>query len=360
MRVLFVQPSIPLYRVPLFNSLSSEFGSLFKVLHGEGDLGNLTPSYQYTWSEYIGGSIKIGFGLLWQKNLINYKINKNDIVVISGNPRYISTIIFILKVKFFGGKIVWWSHFRSSTSKKWSMFLRLKLMKIADGTVFYTKDEVKEYLSITKHNKEMPIIGLNNGIDINPVKNVRKNYDASSRKRQILFIGRTSQKSNFNILLEAFKHPSLKNITLNVIGNDESSSYFNEFQSDLIRKYKINFYGTLTNEEEISRVANKCQIFVYPGAVGLSLIHAMAYGLPCLVHSNRLQHMPEIAAFKKGMTGLTFKPNDPIDLAINLSAMMSDPKTLNNMSENCLRSVENDFNTTKMALRFFKFIKELE
>ena len=32
-----------------------------------------------------------------------------------------------------------------------------------------------------------------------------------------------------------------------------------------------------------------------PGAVGLSLIHAMAYGLPCLVHSNRLQHMPEIA-----------------------------------------------------------------
>jgi glycosyltransferase involved in cell wall biosynthesis len=240
------------------------------------------------------------------------------------------------------------------------MFLRLKLMKIADGTVFYTKDEVKEYLSITKHNKKMPIIGLNNGIDINPVKKVRKNYDASSRKRQILFIGRTSQKSNFNILLEAFKHPNLNNITLNVIGNDESSSYFNEFQSDLIRKYKINFYGILTNEQEISRVANKCQIFVYPGAVGLSLIHAMAYGLPCLVHSNRLQHMPEIAAFKKGMTGLTFKPNDPIDLAINLSAMMSDPRTLNNMSENCLRSVENDFNTTKMALRFFKFIKELE
>ena len=120
------------------------------------------------------------------------------------------------------------------------------------------------------------------------------------------------------------------------------------------------FLGTLTTEEEISRVANKCQIFVYPGAVGLSLIHAMAYGLPCLVHSNRLQHMPEIAAFKKGITGLTFDPNNSRDLAVKLSAMMSNPKSLNVLSENCLRTVENDFNTTSMALRFIKFIKELE
>ena len=40
------------------------------------------------------------------------------------------------------------------------------------------------------------------------------------------------------------------------------------------------------------------RIFVYPGEVGLSLIHAMAYGLPCLVHSDRLKHMPEISISK--------------------------------------------------------------
>ena len=76
MRILFVQPSIPLYRVPFFHSLSSEFGAVFKVLYSEGDLGKLTPSHEYTWSERIGKSIKIGFGFLWQKNLVNYKIKK--------------------------------------------------------------------------------------------------------------------------------------------------------------------------------------------------------------------------------------------------------------------------------------------
>ena len=359
MRVLFIQPSIPLYRVPFFNNLLSEFGPRFKVLHSEGDLGKLTPFHQYTWSECIGRSIKIGFGLLWQKHLINYKIKKNDIVVISGNPRYISTLILILKVRFLGGKIIWWSHYRSSTSKKWSMFLRLQLMQIADGIVFYTQDEVKEYLSIIKQKKETFIIGLNNGIDINPIKNFRKKYNTNSREKEVLFIGRISEKSNFNILLKAFNHPCLNNISLNVIGNDKSYSYFKEAKSDLVRKYKVKWHGVLTNEEEISRVANKCQIFVYPGAVGLSLIHAMAYGLPCLVHSNKLQHMPEIAAFKSGITGQTFQPNNATDLAVKLSTMMSQTKTLNVMSENCIKTVENDFNTTKMALRFIKFIKEL-
>ena len=109
------------------------------------------------------------------------------------------------------------------------MFLRLKLMKIANETIFYTQDEVKEYLSFIKQNKQISIIGLNNG-DVNPIKKVRRNYDASLRNREVLFIGRTSEKSKFNILLEAFNHPSLNNMSLNVISNDKSYSYFQTSQ----------------------------------------------------------------------------------------------------------------------------------
>ena len=42
-----------------------------------------------------------------------------------------------------------------------------------------------------------------------------------------------------------------------------------------------------------------------------------------LVHSDPLRHMPEIDAFKEGITGLTFNRNDPNDLAIKLYSMMS-------------------------------------
>ena len=74
-------PSIPLYRVPFLIVYHRNLG-YFQSLHSEGDLGNLTPFHQYTWSECLGKSIKIGFGLLWQKNLVKYKIKKNDIVIV--------------------------------------------------------------------------------------------------------------------------------------------------------------------------------------------------------------------------------------------------------------------------------------
>jgi len=358
MRVLFVQPSIPIYRLPFFLNLAFEFEPFFSVVHSEGDLGELTPPYQYTWSKCIGRETKIGFGLLWQNNLVRYKVQKDDIVVIAGNPRYISSIIFILKVRLLGGKIVWWSHYRSSTSKTWRMKLRLRLMKIANGIIFYTQDEVDEYLSIIKE-EERPVVGLNNGVDIIPIKRIRKEYDADTRQHEILFLGRVSDKANFKILLEALKNSNLSNITLNVIGNENRDSSLHGNQNSIYNRPKINWYGKLTDEQEISNIANRCRIFVYPGAVGLSLIHAMAYGLPCLVHSDPLKHMPEIAAFKTGITGSTFNPGDPKDLAVKLSTMILNTKSLNIMSNNCLRIVENEFNTTSMAQKFINFIKEL-
>ena len=357
-KILFVQPSIPLYRISFFKSLASGFGKFFTVIHSEGDLGELTPSLKYPWSNCIGKVIKIGFGFLWQNNLINYKIKKDYIIVVSGNPRYLSTILFILKAKLFGAKILWWGHYRSSTSKTWRIKLRLVLMKLANGIIFYTEDEVKNYLTSTQRKESRPIVGLNNGIDVLPIKRLRKKYNSNSRCREILFLGRVTEKASFHILLKALQHPKFKNIGLNVIGNNDFDPYLKLNKYNFTNGVKINYYGKLTDEKQISNIANRCRIFVYPGSIGLSLIHAMAYGLPSLVHSDPLRHMPEISAFKEGVTGLTFNQDDPEDLAIKLYSMISSTSQLDCMSKECLNIVENDFNTTKMTEKFTKFVRE--
>ena len=359
-KILFVQPSIPLYRISFFKSLASRFGKLFTVIHSEGDLGELTPSLKYKWSECIGKEIKIGFSFVWQKNLINFTVKKDYIIVVSGNPRYLSTILFVLKAKLFGAKILWWGHYRSSTSKNWRIKLRLGLMKLSDGIIFYTEDEVERYL-ISKERKEFrPIIGLNNGIDVLPIKRLRKKYDSNSRCREILFLGRVTEKASFHVLLSALQHPKIKDITLNVIGNNIFDHYLKLDNYNFNNSVKINYYGKLTDEKQISNIANRCRVFVYPGSIGLSLIHSMAYGLPSLIHSDPLKHMPEIAAFKEGVTGLTFNRNNPEDLAMKLCSMMSNTSQLDFMSKECLNIVENDFNTKTMSEKFSNFIREFK
>ena len=106
-----------------FDEARWHFERIHSQFDSEGDLDEITPNVEYSWSKYIGNTTKLGFGILWQKNLLKYKIEKNDIIVIGGNPRYISSILFILKAKFYGAKVVCWSHYRSSTSKKWKMKL---------------------------------------------------------------------------------------------------------------------------------------------------------------------------------------------------------------------------------------------
>ena len=67
----------------------------------------------------------------------------------------------------------------------------------------------------------------------------------------------------------------------------------------------------LSNEEEISKLYNFCRCFVYPGEVGLSIIHAMSYGLPAIIHNNINHHNPEHAAFTNEVNGLVFDENNP-------------------------------------------------
>ena len=56
------------------------------------------------------------------------------------------------------------------------MNLRVRLMKIANGIVFYTQNEVNEYLYKRKEKESRPILGLNNGIDVKPIKDFRKKF----------------------------------------------------------------------------------------------------------------------------------------------------------------------------------------
>ena len=360
MKILFVQPTIPTYRLSFFKSLASQFRKSFLVIHSEGNFEELTPSIKYSWSKCIGRIKNIGLGFVWQKNLIKFKIKRNHIIVISGNPRYLSTILFILKAKLFGAKILWWGHYRSSTSKNWRLKIRLGLMKLADGIIFYTEDEVQKYLTLKQRKEFRPIVGLNNGIDTLPIKSLRKKYLSNSRPNEILFLGRVTEKASFHILLNALQHPVIRNITLNVIGNNSFETFLSSDKYNFKSEVKINYHGRLTDEKQIANIANRCKVFVYPGSVGLSIIHAMAYGLPCLVHSDSLRHMPEIAAFKEGFNGLTFKRNDPKDLALKLSSMISNTSQLDFMSKECLKIVENDFNTKKMTEKFNQFVKQFK
>lgn len=357
--IRILQPALPAYRVPFFARLAETRPGKVIVYHSPTEVGGLERTVSAEWARSIGPLQSILPGALWQSGAASLPLSRGDVLVLWANPRCISTLVLILRARMLGARVIWWNHYWSSTSRAWRMPLRLLLMRLAHGILFYTDREVAEYCAGPGRRDRRPVSALNNGIDTTEIKALRTPYDAATRGREILFIGRITDKARLTLLIRALAVPELGDCRLHVVGDGDRAAAARQLAAELGVADRIVWHGTTTEEAAISPIASRCRLFVYPGEVGLSLIHGMAYGLPSIVHSDRWKHMPEIAAFEEGRSGKSFMPDDVDDLARTMSELIGDDDALGILSERCIAITDESFNTEDMTRRFFGTVKRV-
>ena|SRR5690554_2049778 len=359
--IIFVQPALPSYRIDFFDRLYENFESKLKVYFSAGQLGALTSSVDRPWAFQVGRIRPLLGGLSWQCGVAGIPLRREDVLVLSGNPRHLSTLVLLARAKLLNIKIIWWGHYWSSTSRRWRQVMRFLPMALVDANLFYTDDEVQSYrndrFALGKGNL---VAALNNGLDDKEINFRRKDYASADRERALLFVGRLTPKANLGLAIRALANLGAKAPSLYIVGSGEEEYSLKSLADSLGVSDAVHFYGASTDEEFISTVANKCRAFLYPGEVGLSLIHAMAYGLPAIVHSQRRSHMPEIAAFDDGVTGLSFSMDNADSLAAVISENIDNFDLLDRLSYNSKLKVANSFTTKSMSVRFCQLVEALD
>lgn len=360
MSIVVFQPALPAYRLDFFERLSCKLGKKFKVFYGSGEMGILgTRSSDPPWATRLAPGRKILPGLEWQPGILSTPIKRGDIVVICGNPRDVSSMLMLLLARLRGARTIWWGHYWSSTSKNHRFFLRLLFMKLANALLFYTDREVDEYRASQGKRDRRPVTALNNGINVEPIQALRAPYESALRSEAILFIGRLTEKAELPVLIEALADHRLRLVRLEVIGDGPERKRLETQARELGVEGRIIWHGATIHEPAIARIANDCRLFVYPGGVGLSLLHAMAYGLPVVVHDDRWAHMPEIAAFYRANSGLPFRHGDATSLAEAVAETLRIVSNDRTWSEASAKIADSEFNTRKMADRFCELVSEL-
>lgn len=360
-RVIVFQPALPSYRIDFFDRVSRTLACPFEVHYSPGALGVLTSGdTAFTWSRRLPPMRALLPGLDWQPGVLGTRVGKGDVVVIGGAPRTLSNMLMLALARARGARTVWWGQYWSSTSRIHRFILRLMLMKLAHAVLFYTDDEVAEYRAGHGRNDTRPIDALNNGLDVASIVARRVAYDGRLRARRLLFIGRLTEKAELATLFEAMVRPGLGDVVLDIIGDGEERAALEARARDLHLDDRIVWHGGMTDEEGIAAIANRCRLFVYPGGVGLSLLHAMAYGLPAVLHADRWRHMPEIAAFRRADCGLTFARGNPVALAEAIARALAVTETDESWSVAAARVAEEEYNTEQMAKRFCRLMKRLE
>jgi len=362
-KLVIIQPALGRYRKGFIDSLVSENDSEFAISifcsqtdnAGVKSMDSIHDSIDYNFVK-MTSIFKVFF---WQHlffMVLKMNLAKGDSLIINGNPRFLSSIAISLLLKLRGVQVYWWGHAWSSTSSKVGSYIRFKLMNFYN-VILYTDEEIELSKGLIKSD----VVALNNGLDIS---SIRKGILIDKNKFEfkifkIAFIGRYTKKSNFGLLIQALSQipfNELDYIQLNVIGNIPEQEMLKLYPQS--KNININYHGEIWDEHEISNLLTDNHVFVYPGSVGLSIIHAFALGLPAIVHNERMMHMPEIGVFEDRVNGISFTNGCPKSLAEKILYLKENISELKKYSDNAYSKVTTTYNTHDMASRFINFIRK--
>lgn len=290
-------------------------------------------------------------------------LKKYEIFVIYGNPRFPLTLLFAYLAKLLGKKVIIWAQYHTANANSSTEKLRHNLISWFDLFFVYNDSEVD--LMKKWKTKAKCIVGMNNGLDQDAIETVKMGFDeaalADFRKQNglddrlvVLSCARLLKKNNFDFFIRCL--PELRKLYPKVIwcliGDGPEREGLEALAVSLSVSDLIKWQGAIYDEDKLAPWYLSSVIFVHPSGAGLSLNHAMGYGLPVITHDDFHSHMPEIYAVEDGWNGVLYVKDSIESFVDRFASVVTNRDTRDGMSTNALRTVRDKYNTKVMSERF--------
>jgi len=213
--------------------------------------------------------------------------------------------------------------------KKWMYKLTISSAVRKGKKIIVPSMNTKKDLQIILKVKSDKISIIYDGIVFPPpetsLKKVNLEKELKIKKPYILYVGRFAPHKNLPRLLEAFhllKNKYNINHQLVLVGSkDKDYLSLKQKVVQLNLEDAVVFTGFLKDEKLFERLYREASLLVLPSlyeGFGLSVLDAMSRGVP--IACSEISSLPEIA----GKTAQFFNPQDPIDIAEKIDAVLND------------------------------------
>lgn len=343
-KIRIFQPIVPEYRVALFDGVGTRYGDRAEVWASEGAGQDRSCPLREVRYDYAHQMKKIG-PFVWQKGFSLCGLRRGDVVVVCGDVHQLSSLWIAFKAKLKGIAVVWWGHHRTATSRDMAVRVRLAVAKmLCDVFLAYTRTGIKYLESVGfKHGR---VFATGNTIDQQPVESAieawtserLRTFQAENNivgKKLLLCCSVLRPKVMLELAIKALAAPELSGVLLAVIGDGDEKVAYQELAADLGVASRIRWIGATRDQMEMAPWFLSASAFVYPGSIGLSILHSFSYALPVVTHGNVGHQMPEFEVMEDGKTGLCFKENDVDDLKLKVAQILSDEDRRLKMSRYC-------------------------
>jgi glycosyltransferase involved in cell wall biosynthesis len=364
-RVTVVQPALVKYRVPVFRELASRPGLDVKVVYGSLDsLDNVAPDgFQATPTPLYKPTLA-GRSLMFQPvQWSSASRSRNDVLVLQWSGRHMTLLPALLRARLSGVSTVLWGHGYSKSQGQPRRRLHQWLARFASALVFYEPRTRDGYVEHGWDPQKM-FVALN-ALEHKEILDAQQwwhsrphELDSFRHKHHldkgpvVLFVSRLQPANRVDWLIRATAElsreiPGLKTV---IIGNGaREKERLQQVVRETHSQDSIVFVDGIYDEVELAPWFLSSSVFCYPANVGLSLIHAMWYGLPVVTTNDLACQNPEVVALEAGVNGLTYNHASPTALASALRQILQDESMRMSMSQAARRTVETRFTVTNMV-----------
>jgi acetyltransferase-like isoleucine patch superfamily enzyme len=168
------------------------------------------------------------------------------------------------------------------------------------------------------------------------------------------------REKRLEILLEATA--LLKNrgkcVHVALIGKGDQQEELAQLSRRLDIESQVHFLGESYDERFLGTVFKAAHVCVIPSAAGLTVMHALAYGIPVILHDNYGEHGPEWEAVQDGVTGFFYRRGDMNDLAEKIGQVIFTDAARRNMREASKEIIRERYNPHTQVKIFAEAVKQ--
>lgn len=312
------------YRAEIFQLMDQTFDCDYVFGASLGDIKQMDTSV-------LRGNVtkvknkKIGH-FYWQPHVISLLGKGYDTYLILGDTRCLSTWMFCLIARLLYRKkrIFFWSHGWYGKETKAEKILKKIFFRLPNGGTFLYGNYARQLMIEEGFNPDKLFV-IHNSLAYQKQLKLRTSLTKSNIYQQhfnndypvIIVIGRLTKRKRLDMLFDGMTILKSKGTLFNavLVGAGEEEERLKKYANRCELSNHVWFYGACYNEEENAQLIYNADLCVMPGDIGLTAIHCMMFGTPCITH-NEFQHQgPEFEAINDGETGSFFKAGDTEELA---------------------------------------------
>jgi glycosyltransferase involved in cell wall biosynthesis len=179
----------------------------------------------------------------------------------------------------------------------------------------------------------------------------RSTYGIQDETRVIVSAGKFTENKDVDVLIKAFGHviERNQNVMLLLVGNGpgEYMSRLKKLAGEVIPSGKVLFIGFVRNAD-LPTIYNSSDIGVWPGNASITVIEALATGLPTVVQMNDLASYERVF---EARAAVGFERGDVESLAEKIEMLLKDSQLRMEITARAESLVKNSLSWKKLAER---------